>query len=101
MKLYFVRHGQSEANLLKQFSNRGFKHGLTALGREQVHQLAHRLKHESLSYIYSSPLMRAVQTAEVLSSELNLQYEVTDALREYDCGTLEGRLDAESWKRFG
>lgn len=84
MKLYFVRHGQSEANLLNEFSNRGYKNGLTALGREQAHQLADRLKPDSLSYIYSSPLMRAVQTAEILSNELDLEFETKDALREYD-----------------
>jgi broad specificity phosphatase PhoE len=33
MRLYFVRHGESKANLLEIFSNRGLKHGLTERGR--------------------------------------------------------------------
>lgn len=41
--------------------------------------------------------MRAVQTAEILSGTLGLPYEITDALREYDCGILEGRADEEAW----
>ena len=40
MKLYFVRHGESEANLLHELSNRGLRHGLTDLGREQAGLLA-------------------------------------------------------------
>ena len=43
MRFYFVRHGESEANLLHEFSNRGLKHPLTARGREQVIALAEHL----------------------------------------------------------
>ena len=32
MKLYFVRHGESEANVLGVISNRGFQHPLTDTG---------------------------------------------------------------------
>ena len=42
--LYFVRHGESEANLLHEFSNRGLKHGLTDKGRRQAAALVHKLK---------------------------------------------------------
>lgn len=42
--IYFVRHGESEENILKVFSNRGLKHGLTEKGREQVESLAEKLK---------------------------------------------------------
>ena len=40
MRIYFARHGESEANLLHVFSNRGVKHGLTARGRAQAETLA-------------------------------------------------------------
>jgi broad specificity phosphatase PhoE len=98
MKLYFIRHGQSEANLLNEVSNRGTKHPLTALGREQVLAVARSLKVESISRIYASPLLRAVQTAEILSRELRVHCEITDALREYDCGIIEGKSDPASWQ---
>ena len=97
MKLYLIRHGESEANLLQMFSNRGFKHGLTELGREQTEALSKRLELLPLARIYSSPLRRAVETAQILAYRLDLPYETTDALREYDCGVLEGRADPESW----
>ena len=97
MKLYFVRHGESEANLLHEFSNRGFKHGLTDRGRQQTTILAQKLKGASVTKLFSSPLLRAVQTAEILANELGVPYEITDALREYDCGILEGKSDPASW----
>lgn len=97
MKLYFVRHGESEANLLREFSNRGFKHGLTERGFQQAETLAQSLSSVSFSMVYSSPLMRAFQTAQVLSNKLKIPLEITEALREYDCGILEGRSDPESW----
>ncbi len=96
MKLYFVRHGESEANLLREFSNRGFKHGLTDRGREQAAVLAQTLAGTSVVKLCSSPLLRAVQTAEILSRACGVRYEITDALREYDCGILEGKSDAAS-----
>lgn len=100
MKLYFVRHGESEANLLHEFSNRGVKHPLTAAGREQARQLASRLKDIEVTHIFASPILRAVQTAEIVADELGLSYQVVDALREYDVGILEGRSDAASWQRY-
>ena len=100
MRLYFVRHGESEANLLQEFSNRGVKHPLTAMGREQALALAQTLNGIAVTRIFASPILRAVQTAEIVAGELGLSYEVTDALREYDVGILEVRSDAASWQRY-
>ena len=43
MKLCFVRHGESIANLLREFSNSGIKHPLTERGVEQARTLAQKL----------------------------------------------------------
>jgi probable phosphoglycerate mutase len=43
-------------------------------------------------------LKRAAQTAEILQQHLNCPLEITDALREFDNGVLEGKSDSESWK---
>jgi broad specificity phosphatase PhoE len=100
MKLYFVRHGESIANLLREFSNRGFKHGLTERGIEQAEALAQNLRGVPFSQVYASPIKRAYQTAEIMSEALGIPLEVTDALREFDCGVLEGKSDPESWALF-
>lgn len=100
MRLYFVRHGESEANRLREFSNRGYKHGLTEEGKRQAATLAQNLRTVAISRIFASPLMRAVQTAEILTQALGKGYTITDALREYDCGVLEGKSDPASWRLY-
>ncbi len=99
MKIYFVRHGESEANVLNEFSNRGLKHGLTKKGKTQTVTLAQKLINFKIDYIYSSPLLRAQQTAKILSDKLKIPVKVVDELREHDCG-LEGKSDKASWNRY-
>jgi len=48
--------------------------------------------------IYSSPLLRAFETAGILAEALGVACEVTDALREFDCGIAEGRSDTAAWE---
>ena len=98
MKLYFVRHGESEANRLHIISNRGDHYGLTPTGRQQAHTLAKILQQHPISAMFTSPLCRAIETAEILSHLLGKPYQITEALREYDCGILEGKSDPASWQ---
>jgi broad specificity phosphatase PhoE len=98
MRLYFARHGESEANILKEFSNRPGKHGLTDKGKRQAERLADNLKSVHFTALYYSPILRAVQTADITAKRLNITYETKDALREYDVGILEGKSDEASSK---
>lgn len=100
MRLYFVRHGESEANLLQEFSNGLDKHGLTPLGRRQAAALAEKLDGIPFAAIHTSPILRAVQTAEILAERLGAPVQTTDALREYDVGIHEGRADQASWDAY-
>jgi broad specificity phosphatase PhoE len=98
MKLYFVRHGESEANIQRVISNRESRFELTLHGRGQANALAQSLKDIPVTAIYSSPVLRANETAEILSQARHVPYQVTEALREYDCGILEEKSDEASWK---
>ena len=98
MKLYFVRHGESEANVQHVISNRESPFQLTERGREQAKALGEKLKDIPFMAIFSSPILRARQTAEILSESFHLPYQATEALREYDCGFLEEKSDDESWR---
>ncbi len=100
MRLYFVRHGESQANVLRQISNRGLVHPLTRQGRLQATVLAEQLRPFPLTRIYSSPMLRAIETSIILASQLDLDYEVVDALREFDCGIAEGRGDEAAWQMW-
>ena len=98
--LYFVRHGESEANVLHVFSNRELVHGLTDTGRAQVQALADQLAGVRFDAFYTSPILRARQSAQIVSDRLGLPFEVTPALAEYDVGILEGRSDEASWRQY-
>lgn len=100
MKIYFARHGESEANLLHVISNRGLKYGLTSIGRMQAAKLATQLQGHPIARIYSSPLLRAIETSAILAERLKVPYEVVNGLREYDCGLAEGRADAAAWEMW-
>lgn len=98
MRLYFVRHGESEANTRHVISNRNSPFGLTERGREQARTLAGKLTDISFTMIFSSPILRARETADIFSTSLGQAYRITEALREYDCGILEEKSDEESWR---
>jgi broad specificity phosphatase PhoE len=100
MRIYFVRHGESYANVRREISNRGLKHGLTRKGREQAAALADKLQGRATTRIYSSPMLRAIETSIIVANRLNLDYAVVDALREFDCGVAEGRADQAAWQMW-
>jgi probable phosphoglycerate mutase len=97
MKLTIARHGESLANTLHIISNRDQPHPLTPYGRLQAEALAFRLSDKGLTRIYASPVTRAAETAEIVGGFLSIPVTTADALREYDCGVLEGRGDEEAW----
>jgi broad specificity phosphatase PhoE len=97
MRIYFVRHAQSEANVRRVISNRDLPHHLTDLGRQQAEALARSLADVPLAAIYSSPIVRAAETAQIVAASKGSPVEMADALREPDCGIMEGRRDEEAW----
>lgn len=100
MKLFLLRHGESEANVLHEFSNRGMRHPLTELGRQQAATVAEQLCGQQVMGIFSSPLLRAYETARIMGETLKVGVAIADALREFDTGILEGKHDDESWAVF-
>jgi broad specificity phosphatase PhoE len=100
MKITFTRHGESQANILRQISNRGLVHPLTHRGREQAAALADKLRERAVTRIYTSPMLRAIETSVIVAEWLGVEYEVTDALREFDCGIAEGRADEAAWQMW-
>ncbi len=97
MRLYFVRHGESEADILNVISSRGYRHPLTEAGREQARRLAEALRGCGARCVYTGPLQRTVETAQMVAASLRLPLKMTDALRAFDCGVAEGRSGEEPW----
>lgn len=63
--IYIVRHGQTEGNSRKVLQGRS-NLPLNETGRQQAAEAAERLKEIRFDCVYSSPLIRAVQTAEIV-----------------------------------
>jgi broad specificity phosphatase PhoE len=101
MRLYFVRHGESEANRTRTFANWTTGHPLTETGVAQAKALAERLETEGVTHPYSSPVLRARQTSAILSERLRCPVQVTHSLREFDVGRFEGTNDPEGWREYG
>src|SRR5436190_22995886 len=96
--IYLVRHGESEANVQRVFSNGKVDLPLTALGRYQAEQAAGWLAtRTTAAHVFSSPLLRARQTAAIVGAALGSEMSVLDDLDEVRVGDLDGRRDAESW----
>lgn len=100
MRLYLARHGESEANLSRTFSNRDAWHPLTARGEADAHRLARLLQNEGITVLHTSPIVRARQTAEIVGAHLDLRVEMAEALREWDVGAWEGTNAAEGWAEY-
>lgn len=98
MQLIFTRHGESEANVQRIISNRTLPHGLTTTGYAQADALAEQLLRHKLWAIYTSPILRAQQTAQRLAQKLQAPVQIVDALREFDCGIAEGQGDQAAWQ---
>lgn len=93
--LFFVRHGQSTANLLRVFAGQ-LDFELSDLGFRQAERGARFLKdHYSIDAIYSSPLKRAMQTAEPAARLYGLEIIPLEGLRERSIGIWAGRYNEE------
>jgi broad specificity phosphatase PhoE len=98
-KLYLIRHGQSGGNVAGTFGGHS-PTPLSDLGRQQAEITATALAQERIDFIYSSDLLRAVQTAEPLAEKLGFEINKTSAFRERDVGVLEGLTFKESKEKY-
>ena len=97
--ILLIRHGQSEGNAERRFGGHT-PTPLSALGRKQAEATARALASESITAIYSSDLLRAVETAAPLARALGLEINETEAFRERSVGRMEGLTFEEAAQKF-
>lgn len=93
LHLYFVRHGESTANLRGKI-NGSSDSLLTIKGEEQAKQAGQIAQKLELDCIISSPLKRALATAAIIAKEINYPIEkirVSQLVTERDFGAMEGQ----------
>jgi broad specificity phosphatase PhoE len=107
--LYLIRHGATEANERRPYvlQGCGIDMPLSPTGRRQAVAVADFLSQRSLQGIYSSPLKRAVETAEMIASRHRVDVSTQDNLKECHVGQWEGkdwdwvkREDPEAYRAF-
>ena len=85
--IYLVRHGESEGNVGRTV---GGNPPLTENGKLQATETAKKLKDIPFDAVFSSNLIRARQTAEIIAAEKELAIETRDIIKERDYGKLDG-----------
>lgn len=90
MKLILIRHGETRWNKDGLVQGGDSDIQLNDTGLEQARKLAAFLENEPIIAILSSPLQRAIATAEVIASHHQLPVEIDQGLRELKVGDLEG-----------
>ena len=92
MKLRIVRHAESTGNAQGRWQGRDDTL-LTELGRKQAAKLRERFTSEGYqpSHIYSSPLSRTLETAQIASSAWDIPIVQVDDLMETDIGVFAGK----------
>jgi len=98
MKLYLTRHGETEWNLLRRIQGRGDS-PLTARGRGQARQQAAWLADKDVERVFSSPLGRALSTAQEIAAQCRAPLQVLDELAEFSYGRWEGLTQTEIRER--
>ena len=85
-----MRHGQAQNNVNRILVGRHMRSHLTEQGRQQVADSAKQLRSIAIDKVYVSPVLRAVETAQIVCQTLGLEYRIDERLYETDMGKLVG-----------
>jgi len=102
---FLFRHGQTDLNVQGRWQGSTSDALLNQTGKEQAEILRQTIisKNLQLDKLYSSPLLRAVQTANIIADQgwHRLNYMVLHDLREGNFGECEGLTFEESRQKYG
>ena len=94
MRLYLIRHGRQCSRLCNVNVD------LSEEGYRQAALVGERLFRQNIQAVYSSDLLRAVETAQAANLYWNVEHMVRPELREISFGDMEGLTDEEIARRF-
>lgn len=96
MKIYLIRHGETTGDIEERYGGDYDDH-LTEKGKAQAKELAEKLLNKEIEVVFSSPRIRAKETAQIVSKELNVPFEIIEDLRERNnYGILSGLTKLEA-----
>lgn len=88
--IIFLRHGQAKNNTERILAGRTPGVSLTETGVKQAKSIARYLKPLEISTIYTSPIERALTTAEIIAKHNSVEYKIDNRLIEIDMGKFTG-----------
>lgn len=92
-KIHFIRHGLTQANLEGRYIGSRTDLPLCPQGKAMLEQLCEDFRYPLVERVYTSPLLRARQSAEILFPDCAIK--AVENLRELDFGDFEGRTAQE------
>ncbi len=87
VNLYLIRHGRQNSSLCNVDVE------LSEEGRIQAGLLRDRIRNYPIDALYSSNLIRAVQTAQIINEAFMLPHEIREELQEISFGLMTGKSD--------
>lgn len=99
VRIYLVRHAEAEGNVREFFQGR-INTDVSEKGRLQLERLAEKFKNIPIEALYSSPLKRAMSTAEAVNRYHSLPIITDDMLMEINGGDWEGVKWSELPEKF-
>jgi broad specificity phosphatase PhoE len=100
LTVLLTRHGHTDRSEPEQYLGQRVHASLTERGRRDAEALANRLEPVAIDRIISSPLGRAVETAQILAARLHVDVETDERMTELDYGVWEGLQVEEIDARF-
>lgn len=100
MRIYFVRHGQTDFNAGKVYASGDIDHELNEIGIEQAQQARNQLKDTSFDIIISSPLRRAKKTAEIINEYHGQEIQFDERIKERYAGALSKAPSLDEWNKL-
>lgn len=98
-EIYLIRHGLTESN--KENIYAGWSdESLCQEGANSIKNIGKKLEHLRIEKIFSSPIKRAVQTADILNEFLNITVEIEENFKEMKMGPWEGLSEVEVAEKF-
>ncbi|HII35643.1 MAG TPA: histidine phosphatase family protein [Nitrosopumilaceae archaeon] len=99
--IIFLRHAQAKNNVERILAGRKEGFPLTQTGLQQAEKIAKFLKPLEISTIYSSPIERAMSTANLAAKSLNLEVKTDSRLTEIEMGMFSGMLYEDMFVKYG
>lgn len=100
MKLYVIRHGQTDWNVAGKCQGMSDIE-LNETGIEQAKKVKEQIKKYNIDLIISSPLKRAKKTAEIINEAINCPIEYDNRVIERGFGNIEGTTESTRSEIFG